>query len=246
MTAVLLATAGPTTAAAQEVAQLTARTDSLLALAKLADARAAIEQARRQAPRDFEVLWRLSRVYNLLGDDAGNKGETFYLQARTFAEQAIAANGKVSAGYVRRAAAGGKIALFRGALEAADFVKQVRDDAQRAIRLGDGGPMQQATAHYILGRTHLKLLETPRPLRMPVGLGWATLADATTNLRKAVELRDDFIMFRLEYARALVRDDKPAEARAQLEAAQKLPIGEFGDEERLKEVAQLLGELRGK
>jgi len=233
--------------AAQDVAELTARTDSLLAAARLTDARATIEQARRVAPKDFEVLWRLSRVWNLLGDQAGDKaGETFYLQARGFADQAIAANPKTAAGYVRRAASGGKIALFRGTLEAADLVKTVRDDAQQALKLGDGGAAQQATAHYILGRTHLKLLETPRPLRMPVGLGWATLGEATANLRKAVELRPDFIMFRLDYARALVRDDKPAEARAQLEAGAKLAVGEFGDEERLKEIATLLGELRGK
>lgn len=233
--------------AAQDVNELCARTDSLLAVTKLTDARATIEQARRLAPRDFEVLWRLSRVWNLLGDQAGDKaGETFYLQARNFADQAVQANPKTAAGYVRRAAAGGKIALFRGTLEAADMVKAVREDAQKAIALGDGGPAQQATAHYILGRTHLKLLETPRPLRMPVGLGWATLSDATSNLKKAVELRPEFIMFRLEYARALVRDDKPAEARAQLEAGAKLAVAEVGDEERLKEMATLLGELRGK
>lgn len=247
----LVAALGLVTAAeragAQDVAELTARTDSLLAAAKLTDARSTIEQARRVAPRDFEVLWRLARVWNLLGDQAGDKaGETFYLQSRNFADQAIQANPKAAAGYVRRAAAGGKIALFRGTLEAADLVKAVREDAQKAIALGDGGAGQQATAHYILGRTHLKLLETPRPLRMPVGLGWATLNDATTNLRKAVELRPDFIMFRLDYARALVRDEKPAEARAQLDAGSKLAVGEFGDEERLKEIAALLGELRGK
>ncbi len=234
-------------AAAQDVAELTARTDSLLALAKLADARTTIEQARRVAPKDFEVLWRLSRVWNLLGDQAGDKaGETFYLQARSFAEQAIAANPKAAAGYVRRAASGGKIALFRGTLEAADLVKAVRDDAVQALKLAGADAAQAATAHYILGRTHLKLLETPRPLRMPVGLGWATLGEATANLRKAVELRPDFIMFRLDYARALVRDEKPAEARAQLEAGAKLAVGEFGDEERLKEIAGLLGELKGK
>lgn len=245
--ALLLLAAAPPAAAAQDVAELCARTDSLLAATKLADARAAIEQARRLAPRDFEVLWRLSRVWNLLGDQAGDKaGETFYLQARNFADQAVQANPKAAAGYVRRAAAGGKIALFRGTLEAADFVKAVREDAQKAIALGDGGAAQQASAHYILGRTHLKLLETPRPLRMPVGLGWATLADALTNLRKAAELRPDFIMFRLEYARALVRDEKVADARAQLEAGAKLPLGEVGDEERLKEIAALLAELRGK
>ncbi|MDX2183888.1 MAG: hypothetical protein SFW08_07890 [Gemmatimonadaceae bacterium] len=233
--------------AAQEVAELTARTDSLLAQAKLTDARTAIEQARRVAPKDFEVLWRLARVWNLLGDEAGDKaGETFYLQSKNFAEQAVQANPKAAAGYVRRAAAGGKIALFRGALEAADLVRAVRDDAAKAIQLGDGGAGQQATAHYILGRTHLKLLETPRPLRMPVGLGWATLGDALTNLRRAVELRPDFVMFRLDYARALVRDGKTADARAQLEAGAKLSVSEVGDDGRLQEIDALLKELRGK
>lgn len=247
LTTVVAAVVPMASVAAQDVAELCARTDSLLAMAKLTDARTTIEQARRAAPKDFEVLWRLARVWNLLGDEAGDKaGETFYLQSRNFAEQAVQANPKAAAGYVRRAAAGGKIALFRGALEAADLVRAVRDDAAKAIQLADGGAAQQATAHYILGRTHLKLLETPRPLRMPVGLGWATLADALNNLRRAVELRSDFVMFRLDYARALVRDGKTADARAQLEAGAKLPVAEVGDEARLQEIDALLKELRGK
>lgn len=237
---------GPARMSAQDAAALCARTDSLLAAMQLGEARAAIEQARRAAPKDFDVLWRLARVWNLLGDQAGDKaGETFYLQSRAFADQAIQANPAAAAGYVRRAAANGKIALFRGTLEAADVIGTVRDDAAKAIALGDGGPTQQATARYVLGRTHLKLLETPRPLRMPVGLGWATLGDALSNLKGAVELRPAFVMFRLDYARALVRDGKPGEARSQLEAALKTPPSEVGDEERLREAAALLKTVGG-
>lgn len=238
--------AAPAGLSAQDAAALCVRTDSLLAAMQLGEARAAIEQARRAAPKDFDVLWRLARVWNLLGDQAGDKaGETFYLQSRAFAEQAIQASPGAAAGYVRRAAANGKIALFRGTLEAADVVGTVRDDAAKAIALGDGGPAQQATARYILGRTHLKLLETPRPLRMPVGLGWATLGEALANLKAAVELRPTFVMFRLEYARALIRDGKPAEAKAELEAAMKAPLAELGDDERQREAAALLKTVGG-
>lgn len=247
MTAVAIAAVvvPPSAVAAQEVAALVSRTDSLLGAMDLAGARQAIDAARRAAPKDHEVLWRLSRVYNLLGDEQGDKGETFYLQAHAFAEQAIAANPNVAAGYVRRAAASGKVALFRGTLEAADFVKATREDAEKAIALGDGGPLQQASAHYILGRAHLKLLETPRPLRVPVGLGWARLDSAVTHLRRAVEMRPDFVMFQLEYGRALEKSGDIAGARRAFQAASTLPPAEVGDEARRAEAAADLRRLGG-
>jgi hypothetical protein len=233
-------------ARAQDARALVARTDSLLARLDLPAARQAIEAAYRSAPKDYDVLWRLARVFVLAGDAASAKGEQdrLYRSAQAYADQAIKVNPNGAEGYVRRAAAAGKVALFKGVLDAADLVEGVKADAEKAIALNNAGPLTTAAAHYILGRTHLKLTETPRPLRMPLGLAWGSLTDATTQLKKAVDLRPGFIMYQLEYARALLKAGQGAQATPLLTAIASLPIQEPGDEERRKEAAELLRDAR--
>lgn len=221
--------------------------DALMEQIKVAEAKAKVDDALAKFPNDFEVMWRASRVYVVFGDmQPKSEQEKIYVKAKEFADKAISLNPQASIGYVRRAAANGKVALFRGVLSVKDLVKQTRADAEKAIQLNSSGQQALATAHYILGRTHLKLSETPEVMRMPLGLAWGNLDDAVKHLAKAVELRDDFVMFRLDYARALEKDDKFAEARAQLEKIPALKAQEYGDNERKKEAAELLEKLKGK
>ncbi|MCU0650215.1 MAG: hypothetical protein MUF00_19665 [Gemmatimonadaceae bacterium] len=229
--------------AAQDTRALVSRTDSALARLDVPAARAAIEAAYRQAPRDYDVLWRLARVFVLTGDAAPKSAqEQLYRNAQAYADQAIKANPSGAEGYVRRAAAAGKVGLFKGVLDAADLVEAVKADAEKAIALNNAGAQTTAAAHYILGRTHLKLTETPRPLRMPLGLGWGNVADATKYLKTATELRPGFIMYQLEYARALLKGGQAPQAKALLGAIAALAVQEPGDEERKKEAADALRE----
>ena len=224
-----------------------ARVDTLLAAAQLAPAVALVEQALAATPRDFEVLWRSSRVRLLQGDAAPEKSKAqnkLYRDALALAERAIKANSAAPDGYVRRAAANGKVALFAGILDAADFVLQAKDDTEKVIAMRNVPPVTLATAHYILGRTHLKLTETPRPLRMPLGLGFGNPADARTHLKRATELRPGFVMFQLEYARALVANNEAAEARTVLMQLPNLANQEIGDEARKRDGAELLRTMK--
>lgn len=217
------------------------RVDSLLLARQVAPAVAVIDSALNAAPRDAAVLWRASRVRLLQGDAAtGKTQERLYREALTLAERAIAADRNGPDGYLRRAAAAGKVALSAGVLDAADYVIQARDDATRVLGMSNVPSPTRASAHYILGRTHLKLTETPRPLRLPLGLGFGNLPDALTNLRTATTLRPGFIMFELEYARALAQDGQRADARARLTAIASLAEQEPGDSERKQEAQELL------
>lgn len=235
----------PLPALAQPVALM--RVDSLLGARQLAPAVAAMDDAARTAPRDFEVLWRLSRVRVLQGDVAPAQSKAqdrFYREALELAERAIKVSPAAPDGYLRRAAAAGKVALFSGVLDAADFVTQAREDAEKVIGMRGAPAATLASAHYILGRTHLKLTETPRPLRMPLGLGFGNLADALANLRRATELRPGFVMFELEYGRALAADDRTAEARTRLQGVAAMAEQELGDDTRKREAAELLRTLK--
>lgn len=224
-----------------------ARVDTLVASGQVATAVAQVDQALAAAPRDFEVLWRASRVRLLQGDAQPEKSKAqdkLYREALALAERAIKANPAAPDGYLRRAAANGKVALFSGVLDAADYVIQTRDDVDKVIAMRGVPPLTLASAHYILGRTHLKLTDTPRPLRMPLGLGFGNAADALTHLKRATELRPGFVMFQLEYARALLANDRTADARAVLQQLPALTNQEPGDDLRKQEGAALLQTLR--
>ncbi|WP_396219094.1 tetratricopeptide repeat protein [Gemmatimonas sp.] len=224
-----------------------ARVDTLLATNQLPAAVAIAEQALAASPRQFDVLWRASRVRVLQGDVAAPKSkgqEKAYKDAFALAERAIKANSVAPDGYLRRAAAAGKVALFAGTLDAADYVVQAKEDAERVIAMPGAPPILVASAEYILGRTHLKLTETPRPLRMPLGLGFGNLADALKHLRRATELRPGFVMFQLEYGRALIEDGNAAAARTTLQGVAALAEQEIGDDGRKREALDLLRTLK--
>lgn len=236
-------------ATAQDTKALCDKADELFEQGKVADAKKALEQAKGAAPNSYDVLWRMSRAMLLTGDglpDKSSQQEKTYYDAKYFADEAIKANPNGSQGYVRRAGANGKIALFKGVLGAKESVNAVRDDAQKAISLNSDGPLAAAAAHYILGRTHLKLTETPKPMRMPIGLGWGNMDDAMTHLKKAVDMRTDFIQYRLEYARALIKKEQYGDARNELQKIATLRYQDFNDDVRKKEAAQMLQDIQAK
>jgi len=228
-------------------AQPIARVDTLLARNDVAGAVVQVDAAMSATPRDYDVLWRASRVRLLQGDLQAEKSKAqdkLYREALALAERAIKANPAAPDGYLRRAAANGKVALFSGVLDAADYVIQTREDVEKVLAMRGVPPVTQASAHYILGRAHLKLSETPRPLRMPLGLGFGNAADALTHLKRATELRPGFVMFQLDYARALLANDRAAEARAVLQQLPSLSDQEPGDDARKREGGELLRTLR--
>ena len=229
----------------QDVKALCEKSDEMLSARNLSEAKKAIEEAYKLAPKDYDVLCRYSRVLVLFGDEQKeSEQEKIYLRALDLAEEAVALNPKHALGYVRRAAARGKVALFKGVLSVAGMVKATRDDAEKAIQLNNAGELVLASAHYILGRAHLKLTEQPKVVRKPLGLDWGNLDDALLNLKKATELRKGYIMFHLDYARALAKKKQTDEAKKELTAISQLQPTEFGDEARKQEAFALLSELK--
>lgn len=232
---------------AQQLAPELARVDSLIGAQELSAAVALAESIARRAPSDATALARLARVRMLQGDAALEKSpqqDRFYRDALAIAERSVAADPALPEAYLRRAAAAGKVALFAGIFDASDLVQTVRADTERIIAMRNVPPMILSTAHYILGRTHLKLTETPRMVRAPLGLGFGNRADALVHLRQARTIRPGFIMIELEYGKALREDGRAAEARTVLSAIASMPEAEPGDATRKAEAGALLSTLR--
>ena len=166
----------------------------------------------------------------------------YYNKSLDFAKQAIAANPKGAMGFTREAIANGRIALFRGIWDAIDLVKQTKADCEQAIALDASEP----AAYYVLGRTHAKVCEKPKFIRWPLGLGWANMDDAIKNYEKSIALRPDFIMYRLDCARAYIDMDEYAKAREHLTKIASLSKKDEDDDTFRKDALELLDSIKDK
>jgi tetratricopeptide (TPR) repeat protein len=198
-------------------------------------------------PGNYEILWRLSRTYADIGlhlptsTDAEKQEQlTMYEKAFDVANKAVEANPNGSMGYTRRAIANGRIALFKGVWESIDIVKQVKADCEKAIALDPNN----AAAYYVLGRTHFKVCEKPKFVRWPLGLGWGNMEESLKNYDKSIELRSNFIMYRLDAARAYVDEDNNKKAKELLSVIPTLPKLNEDDDQFRKEAAELMEKIK--
>lgn len=206
-----------------------------------------LQQAEKIDPNNFDVLWRLSRSYVDIGehlpsntDAEKQKQLELYQKALDYAEKAVLAKPTASEGYVRRAIANGRVALFKGVWSAIDYVKQVKADCEKAIAINPN----DAVAYYVLGRTHAKLCEKPKIVRWPLGLAWANMEEAIKNYEKALSLRGNFIMYRLDAARAYIEEGEKTKAKEYLIAISAYPKQDEDDDQYRKEAKELLEKLQ--
>jgi tetratricopeptide (TPR) repeat protein len=204
-------------------------------------------EAEKIDTNNFSVLWRISRSYVDIGehlpgktDEEKEKQLAYYQKAADYAEKAMNASPDSAMGYIRHAIAQGRVALFKGVWSAIDFVKQVKADCEKAIALDP----HNAAAYYILGRTHAKLCEKPKLVRWPLGLGWANMEEALKNYDKAVALRPNFILYRLDAARAYVEEDEYKKAKDLLISISAIAKQDEDDDQYRKEAKELLEKIK--
>lgn len=207
--------------------------------------------ADKQTPNNWQVLWRLSRVTVNLANQMPTKTDeqqdaqlAKYQEAYNYADRAVKLAPDKSVTYLRRAIAGGKIALFKGVFSVGGVVNDAKDDCEKAIKLDNGGNFVQALAHYVLARSNAKVSEKAKILRWPLGLAWADNETALVEYKKAIALYPNFRMFYLDYARSLIREDKYTLAREMLNKVSECPKQEADDDSRIVEAKNLLEEIK--
>lgn len=211
------------------------------------------KKAEKIDANNFEVLWRLSRTYveiaeKMPASTSEQKDAQLgtYQKALEYADKAIKKDGGNSVGYLRRAIANGRVALFKGIFSVAGVVNQVRADAEKAIQLNNGGNFVQGVAHYVLARTHAKTSEKWKPARSVLGLGWADNEIALEEYKKAIALYPGYLMFYVDYAISLEREDDYKTAREMLNKAFTCQKQHQDDDNRLAEGKKLMAEIKDK
>ncbi len=236
---------------AQSAAQLIEEGDSLV---KVFDHQKALEkylQADKIKPNDWNIYWRLSKAYVDAADQMPHSTSVQedaqlakYQTAYDYADKAIKLAPTQSINYLRRAIANGKIALFKGVFSVAGVVNKVKEDCEKAIKLGNGGNYFQSLAHYVLARTHAKVSEKWAPARSVLGLGWADIDTAIDEYNKAINLKPNFRMFYLDLAKAYIREDEYSKAREQLKNVMNSPKEDQTDDENLAEAKNLMEAIK--
>ncbi|MEG8947671.1 tetratricopeptide repeat protein [Rosettibacter firmus] len=211
------------------------------------------KKAEKLEPNNYEILWRISRAYVDIGEHMPSSTSeqkdaqlSTYQKALDYAERGIKAAPDKSVTYLRRAIANGRIALFKGVFSVAGVVNSVKADLEKAIQLNNGGNDIQAVAHYVLARTHAKTSEKWKPARSVLGLGWADNQIALKEYKKAIDLKPNYVMFYVDYAISLIREDDYKTARTMLHKALESPIEDEDDSIRKEEAKKLLKEIEGK
>lgn len=210
-------------------------------------------QAEKIDANNFEILWRISRAYVDIGEHMPSSTSAqeeaqiaTYQKALEYSEKAVKAAPNQSVTYLRRAIANGRIALFKGIFSVAGVVNSVKADLEKAIQLGNGGNEIQAVTHYVFARTHAKTSDKWKPARSVLGLGWADNEIAIKEYQKAIELKPNYVMFYVDYAISLIREDEYKTAREMLNKALASPIEDEDDEMRKEEAKQLLNSIKNK
>lgn len=194
-----------------------------------------------------EILWRISRAYVDIAEHmpVGNEEEKekqlfMYEKALEFANKSVERNPNSSMALTRRAVATGRVALSKGMWTSIGMMKDMREDLEKAISLDSANH----AAYYALGRTHIRVIDRPFILRWPLGLGWGSMDEAIKNFERAITLREDFVLYRLECARAYLEEGELEKARAQLTAIFSLPTLDEDDEVYRKDARELLDKMR--
>lgn len=210
-----------------------------------------LTKAEKMEPNNWEVAWRLSRIYVDLGEKMPNSTSAqedaqiaVYQKALEYADKSVKLAGDKSVSYLRRAIANGRIALFKGVFSVAGVVNSVKADVEKSIQINNGDNFAMGVAHYVLARTHAKISEKWKPARSVLGLGWADNEIAIKEFKKAIELYPNYIMFYVDYANSLVREDEYKTAREMLNKALSSPKQHQEDDKRIAEAKKLLNDIK--
>ena len=179
---------------------------------------------------DATANWRAAVALVDIGKQTPDKGknrtrDSLYRQAELYARRAVRLAPDSAGSHFALAIALGKVSMTLGSNKRLQYARDVREHALRAIEIDPG----HDGAWHVLGRWNAEIerLSNLQEFLAKTILGGKVLSEASWDeaircMRKAVELRPAFIFHRLDLAEMLIEIKRPAEAKPELEAIQRL------------------------
>ncbi|HKJ69817.1 MAG TPA: tetratricopeptide repeat protein [bacterium] len=230
---------------AEPVTDLIARADAWHEQHQPDRALEVLNQAAEQASDNAEVLWRIARAYYDKGILAPeSEKESLYVESDKYARKAVETDSTNADAHVWVAIAVGKVALERGGKEKVELSREVKEEAEQAIRLDP----EHDIAYHVLGRWHYEVATLSWVLKAVAkvvygGLPEASIDESIRLLRQAATLAPEHINHHLQLAKSYTENNQDAEARQELQQALRLSPREIEDPEHLQEARDLLRKL---
>lgn len=210
-------------------------------------AKAYYEKALKEDSLNYDVHWRLARLYCNIGDVLSKKDsiKAMYEKALKHAEKAISIDSTRCEGYLWKSAAAGDKALFLGGKKKVEFAFIVKDNAEKAIKINS----KCAYGYFILGEYQREaatlgafLRRVAKTLfgRVPEG----TLDSSLVLLTKAISLDTTEVKFFLGRGKTYKAMKKYERARVDFERALKIRDKYLVDKKLKKEAYKLLKKLK--
>jgi len=209
----------------------------------------AYSAAVRLDSTNCEALWKTARAYVDVGEVAKkNLQRQYYFQAKKKARQAVRRCPQDPNAHFMLAVATGRIALYEGGPTKFKLSKIVKAQADTALMLDpkhDGAWHVKARwARELASQGFLK-----RALINTILGGMpkeATMENAVTWFKKAIEFRPEHINHHLELGRTYIMLKRYDEARQELQKVLDLPVADADDPAHKEEAKKLLKKIRGK
>ena len=192
------------------------------------------EEAIKLDPKNYEALWKASRSAVDLGSYETNekRREDYFKNAETYARRAVEVNPGDAEGHFNLARALGKNALTQSPRARIKYAKDVRDHALECLKISP----RHAGCLHVMGMWNAEVMRLNGFTRMIAKnfLGGkifdsASWAEAKRYMEASVASEPDRIVHHVDLA-GVYRDmgDK-AKARAEWQAAMKLPNSDYND-----------------
>jgi tetratricopeptide (TPR) repeat protein len=199
-----------------------------------------------------EALWKAAReiadvAKQLLGDSLKQQRDSLYSLGRTWAEAAIQADSTVADAHFSLALVLGRLSRTRGGKERVRFARTIYDETVRTLQLDP----RHDGAYHILGMWNAEVKRLSGFTRFAaktfLGAGFmdrASWDSAVVYMERAVALNPNHIYHHLELAGVYLDVDQPDKATEQLEAVERLPVGDPMDPYYKHEAAEALADMR--
>jgi len=192
------------------------------------------EEAIKIDPKNYEALWKASRSAVDLGsyerDDA--KRETYFKNAEKYARDAVAANPADTEGHFNLARALGKNALTQSPKSRIKYAKDVRSHALECLKINP----KHAGCLHVMGMWNAEVMRLNGFTRMLAKnfLGGqifdsANWSEAKRYMEASVAAEPDRIVHHVDLAGVYRDTGDKAKAKAEWQAAMKLPNTDVND-----------------